>query len=117
MHEFSICEGIVKAVVQEMAAHQVPAGALLKTRIVVGALHQVVPDTLTFAYEVLTRDTPAAGSQLEIRSVPVRAKCKTCGWEGEVRIPRFQCGQCGSGDIELVGGKEMYLDNLEIKPE
>lgn len=117
MHEFSICEGIVRAAVDEMSRHGAPPGSLRTTRIVVGALHQVVPDNLEFAYEVLTRDTPAAGSRLEIRPVPLTAKCGACGWRGEIKPPLFLCGTCNSGAIELVTGKELYVENLEIEED
>lgn len=114
MHEFAICEGIVKAVTDEMARHKAAAGSLRAARIVVGKLHQIVPNNLEFAYEVLVRDTPAAGSRLEISFVPITARCRACGWTGEIQSPLFLCGACNSGEIELVTGKELYLDNLEI---
>lgn len=117
MHEFSICEGIVRAALDEMSRHGVAAGSLRTTRIVVGALHQVVPANLDFAYEVLTRDTAAAGSKLEIRAVPVTARCRGCGWTGDIQSPLFLCGACNSGDIELITGKELYVENLEIEKD
>ena len=117
MHEFSICEGIVKAAVEEMAKVNPPAKALRKTTVVVGALHQIVPENLTFAYDVLTRDTPAAGSELELRFVPIRAKCGDCEWQGEIQQPLFLCGGCNSGNIELLSGKELYVENLEIEQD
>jgi hydrogenase nickel incorporation protein HypA/HybF len=117
MHEFSICEGIVRAVTDEMARHRAGAGSLRATRVVVGKLHQIVPDNLTFAYDVLIRDTPAAGSRLEISFVPITARCKACGWTGEIQSPLFLCGACNSGEIELVTGKELYVDNLEIETD
>jgi hydrogenase nickel incorporation protein HypA/HybF len=117
MHEFSICEGIVRAAVDEMSRHGARSGSLRKTRIVVGALHQVVPANLEFAYEVLTRDTPASGSSLEIRPVPVTAKCPACGWTGSIQSPLFVCGACNSGEIELITGRELYVENLEIEED
>lgn len=117
MHEFSICEGIVNAAVEEMAKVDPPAKALRKTTVVVGAMHQIVPENLVFAYEVLTRDTPAAGSELELRFVPIKARCRDCGWEGEVHQPLFLCGACNMGNIELLSGKELYVENLEIEQE
>jgi hydrogenase nickel incorporation protein HypA/HybF len=117
MHEFSICDGIVKAAVQELGKMKPKPLRLIKTRVVVGDLHQIVEDSLQFAYEVLVRDTPAAGSELVIRHVPVTARCKACGWQGEIRSPLFLCGACNSGEIELVTGKELFLENLEVETE
>jgi len=117
MHEFSICEGIVQAALEEMARVDPPAIALHKTTVIVGEMHQIVPDNMVFAYEVLTRDTKAAGSELELKFVPIKAKCAECGWEGEIRQPLFLCGACASGSIELLSGKELYVENLEIEQD
>lgn len=115
MHEFSICDGIVKAAVEEMTALGAPAGSLKVSRVVVGRLHQIVPDNIHMAYEILTRGTLAEGSTLELRDVPVTAKCGACGWSGEIQPPLFLCPECGSGGIEVLTGKELYLENLEIE--
>jgi hydrogenase nickel incorporation protein HypA/HybF len=115
MHEFAICQGIVKAALDEMSKVKPAPRALLKVRVVIGKLHQIVSESLLLAYEVLIRDTPAAGSQLEIEHVPITAQCKSCGWKGEIQQPYFMCGACNSGEIELITGKELYLANLEIE--
>jgi len=115
MHEFSICEGIVKAAVEEVEKMTPRPKALRRARVVVGRLHAIVPDNMEMAYEVLTRDTPIAGSKLELEFVPIAAKCKVCGWEGSIEPPVFLCGSCLSGDIEVVTGRELYLANLEVE--
>lgn len=117
MHEFSIGESIVRSVMAELERQNVPPGALCSVRIAVGALHQIIPDTLIFAYTSLTQDTPAAGSRLVLRSVPVTARCKACGWEGALQVPVFLCGACQSGAIELLTGMELQLESLEVKED
>ncbi|MBP7828616.1 MAG: hydrogenase maturation nickel metallochaperone HypA [Kiritimatiellae bacterium] len=114
MHELSIGQGIVQAVLAELAGRGLPPGALRAARIAVGALHQIVPDTLVFAYESLTQNTPAAGSKLVLRPVPVTARCKACGWQGALEVPLFLCGACQSGEIELITGMELHLESLEV---
>jgi len=114
MHEFGIGEELVAAVVSELARFS-PPPHLLKVRVVVGGLRQVIPDNLAFAYEVLTRDTPAAGSALEIQILPLQGECSGCGWQGEIVLPVFQCGACGAFAVRTLGGMELYLDSLEIE--
>jgi hydrogenase nickel incorporation protein HypA/HybF len=113
MHEFSLCEGIVKGVEAELAKLDKPL-RLKKTVIVVGCLHQIVPETLTFAYEVLTRETPLNGSFLEIKNEKATCECADCSWKGEVFPPVFKCGACGSGNVALVSGKELFIESLEV---
>ena len=114
MHEFSICQNIVKLVLKEYEKLAPQAGKLLKTRIVVGKMHQIVPQSLQFAYEVLTRDTPAADSQLEIILKPVKVICKECNWQGEINDSLFLCRSCEKANVEIVTGKELYIQDLEV---
>lgn len=115
MHEFSICERIVEAVLDEYSRLDPAPCRLCKVRVVVGRLHQIVPEYLTFAYDALTRDTTAQGSKIELVSVPVVVRCRACGWDGNIELPLFRCGGCGSLDVEMLGGKELYLDHLEVE--
>ena len=57
MHEFSIGQRIVDAVQDELGRLDPPAVRLCKTRVVVGALHQIVPDQLMSAYQLLSEGT------------------------------------------------------------
>ena len=113
MHEFAIGEELVRAVLEEQA--RVTPGRLTGVRVVVGALRQVIPQHLAFAYEVLTRDTPADESTLEIVQEPVTATCRACGWHGQLDDLPFLCPQCDALDLERHNGMELYLDRLEVE--
>ena len=113
MHEVSICQGLVRVVLDELTQRAIGAGRLKLVRVVAGQMHQLVPDALTFAYELLTRDTPAAGSQLELCVPPLDATCKSCGWRGAIEPPVFLCTVCGAG-VEIKGGDELFVEELEI---
>ena len=115
MHEFSIAQTIVQAVLAELK--KVQPARLVRARIVAGNLHQLVPGNLTFAYKVLTKETAAAGSSLSIRRVPITAECRQCHWRGVIRGALFACGRCQAGDIEITGGKELYLDSIEVEQD
>ena len=117
MHEFSIGAGLVAAVLEELGRRKVPSGALRSVTVAVGALHQILPDTLTFAYATLARDTAAAGSELMLRPVPVTARCRACGWRGGLAVPVFLCGTCASGDLDLLTGRELHLESLEVNDD
>ncbi len=115
MHEFSICQGLVKAILSELKKLNPPNPKLVKASVVIGRLRQIIPETLQSAYEALTKETTIAGSKLEIRNAPILAKCDACKWEGEIKENNFCCRKCGSGDIELSGGMELYLNNLTVE--
>lgn len=115
MHEFAICEQLVATVLEELAKMPPPAPRLACVRIVVGNMQQVVPDSMDMAFDVLTQDTPAAGAKLEMRRTPVVIDCRKCGWHGEVKSNLIRCAQCVSGDVQVVSGKELYLESLEVE--
>ena len=115
MHEFSICQGLVKAILSELEKLEPPTPKLQKASVVIGRLRQIIPETLQFAYEILAKETVIAGSTIEIISAPILAKCPKCGWNGEIKEHNFRCHKCGSGEIELSGGMELYLNNLTVE--
>lgn len=113
MHEITICQSLVSVVLDELTQRALGPGRLQRVRVVAGQLHQLVPDSLTFAYELLTRDTPAAGSQLDLVVPPLEAHCQNCGWRGPIEPPVFLCATCGSG-VEIKGGDELFIEELEL---
>jgi len=117
MHELAICESIVEAVLKEMRTISPPPRRLLRTRVAVGVLRQIVPEYLAFAYEELTKGTAAEGSALELIHLPVAATCRRCGWQGEKFEDIFQCKECGSGNVMITGGTELYLESLEVEQD
>lgn len=114
MHELSICSALVELVAAEMR-NQPPGIRLLKITVCVGDMRQVVPETLSFAYETLTAGTPLAGSMLEIRRVPVTARCEGCGWEGTLAERFFICPKCEGLRLTQLTGNELHLEALEVE--
>jgi hydrogenase nickel incorporation protein HypA/HybF len=116
MHELSICQSLVDAVLAELT--KLDSNVRLRTtRVVVGGLRQVVPEYLQQAYEVLTKETPAQGSALEVKNTPVIGQCEDCGWQGELSKGGFACRKCASPSAQITGGMELYLESLEIEED
>ncbi|MFO7821637.1 MAG: hydrogenase maturation nickel metallochaperone HypA, partial [Lentisphaeria bacterium] len=76
MHEFSLAEGLIKAVEEELVKIHCPGSGLTKVCVLVGEMRQVVPETLKFAYKTLASETAAANSTLELKFQPVEAVCR-----------------------------------------
>ena len=117
MHELSIGQSLVEAVLAELAKLGPERARLLRVRVAIGRLRQVVPESLEQAYAVLAKDTAAEGSSLEIRSVPITARCEACGQQGEMPADSFLCPSCGSARAEILGGRELYLEHLEVETD
>jgi hydrogenase nickel incorporation protein HypA/HybF len=83
----------------------------------VGRLTAVVPESLSFCFDVVTRDTPLAGARLEIEDVPVIGRCRTCGARSRIDEPPFVCAGCGGERLELVSGRELLVQSIELADE
>jgi hydrogenase nickel incorporation protein HypA/HybF len=111
VHELSLSSAIVDTVVQHAAGRRVT-----RVTMTIGALRQVVPDSLDFYFGIVSRDTVCEGAELEQRLVPGRARCRGCGREWELEVPAFLCGACG-GEAEVRSGAEFEVDTIEVEEE
>jgi hydrogenase nickel incorporation protein HypA/HybF len=114
MHEMAIAQSIVEQV-EEVARSQGLA-KISKIRLRIGALRAVVPEALEFGFEVMSQETPLAGARIEIEEVPIQVTCRECG---ETSSPEpglaWLCPACGSTAVEMISGKELQLDSLEVE--
>lgn len=111
MHELSITQGFLQIVFEEAAKHSISKVRLVKLRI--GQLTAVEPSSLTFCFEILTKDTLAEGADLEIDVVPIKRKCLTCREFFETDDDLFVCPACSSFNTELITGRELYVEQIE----
>lgn len=61
MHEMSVVSSLLSIVQEEMQKHGV--SRLLLVRVRYGALANIVPEALSFAFEALTMETPFEGAR------------------------------------------------------
>jgi hydrogenase nickel incorporation protein HypA/HybF len=112
VHELSIAEAVVAVTSRHAAGRPVRS-----VEVTVGAMRQVVPSALEFAFEMVTQDTPLEGAELTIETVPAVGRCSACGAEGQFDWFPFACEACGSVDLELIGGEELLVEAIEIDDE
>ncbi len=73
MHELSLSGAIVNTVVKHAQGRPVSVVSMR-----VGALRQVVPDTLDFYFGFVSKGTVCEGARLEQELVPARLRCASC---------------------------------------
>jgi len=113
MHEVGIMESAIDAVLRQARTHEARQVHRIVLRI--GALAGVEPDSLRFAFDVVTSGTPAAGATLEIESVPARAFCAACAEEFGVDAGFiYVCPRCGRLSGEVRQGRELELSRIEM---
>jgi hydrogenase nickel incorporation protein HypA/HybF len=114
MHEMGITAEILAAVLE--VCEKDGAVKLNTVRATVGDLTEVVPDSLQFAWEVLTPGTFAEGAVLEITETVGRSECIECGTQFEHDRYDRHCTNpaCGSFATQVIGGDELRVDAIDI---
>ena len=109
MHELSLCRAIGGIVERHADGRRVTV-----VHLDVGALRQVVPDSLTFCWGLANAGTPWEESELEVRLVPARLDCLDCGTTTELDEPFLVCGRCGSAAVTIASGDELLVTSLDL---
>jgi hydrogenase nickel incorporation protein HypA/HybF len=109
MHELSLSRAIVDTAVRHAGGRRV-TGVSLR----VGALRQVVPPALDFAFGVVAAGTACEGARLEQELVPARLRCDACAAEWEIAEPAFRCPTCGAA-ARVVAGEELEVESINVE--
>jgi len=116
MHEMGIALRIV-----EIATASLPldlgAARVTKVNLRVGKLAAVVPESLRFCFSVAVKDSPLEGAILAIEEIPVVARCKDCDARWTINEPVFVCKKCQSGSLEILSGRELDIESIEVVEE
>lgn len=112
MHETAIVAGLMGIIEKTAAQHG--ARRVKSVRLKVGRLQAVEPQQLCSCFEMFAEGTIADGAQLIIDAVEVRGRCRSCGTEFDIPRYRFECPGCEGSDIEVIQGKELYVESLEV---
>ncbi len=112
MHELSLSSAILDTALRHADGKKVKA-----VELTIGALRQVVPDSLEFYFEIVSRDTVCEGARLELRLVEARVRCKGCEAEWTLDDPIFRCSSCETSDVEVLTGTEFFVDSIDIEEE
>lgn len=113
MHEMSIAQSLVDILSEEMTRHN--AGALKSVRLHLGRLSAIVPESLSFCFEVITKGSKMEGARLDMEIIPLRGSCKKCLREFEIKDYAFVCPHCESPEIETIAGQDLSIVEMEVE--
>jgi len=111
MHELRIATDLVEMV--EGYASDAGLQEVSRVNVSFGQFIQIVPDLFEAAFREAARDTVAAGAEISIEIIDAEMCCMGCG---SVYIPSGDldgCNVCGSSEIDIVHGKELFIKSIE----
>jgi hydrogenase nickel incorporation protein HypA/HybF len=116
MHEMGIALQIIEIASASIPPSETPI-QVEKVNLKVGKMAAIVSDSLRFCFDIAAKDSLLSGAVLHIEEVPVRARCKECDAEWTIHEAVFKCRQCSSGQLDIISGRELNIESIEIADE
>ncbi len=113
MHELAITENILRTALA--AGKEAGAKKITEIKLVIGKLNGFVPDCVQEYFDVLSENTMAEGAKLNFDIIETKITCMECGLSTNIKGMRLVCEKCGSHKVEIVSGRELYIDSIEIE--
>jgi hydrogenase nickel incorporation protein HypA/HybF len=108
MHELAITESLVSTVREHVGESKV-----IRVRLAIGKLSGIVPDAVSFCFDVCAAGTTLEGARLEVEEVSARVRCRSCDAEFALEDGIPLC-TCGSADVDVLSGRELKIMEVEV---
>ena len=113
MHEQSIVESLLNLVLEK--ANEAQAKRVRSIYLVVGELSGVEQNAVEFYFGFLGQNTIADRAELFFMNVMAELRCKNCGNVFTFENRKLDCPECGQKKVEIISGRELYLDSIEVE--
>ena len=113
MHELSVAIQIREVPERELADEDVEVELV---RLEVGALANIVPEALEFAWPHAVSDSALLGSStIEIHWVEARLRCADCSaTHTTANLFTLRCPVCRSGRVEVIAGEQLDIIDVDV---
>jgi hydrogenase nickel incorporation protein HypA/HybF len=113
MHEQSIVDNLLAIALD--SAEKAKATKIHKINVVIGELSGAVDESMNFYFNFLRQNTIAAEAELVFTHKPAVLHCRKCKLDFNPEKMDFRCPKCREPQVEIVGGKELYVESLEAE--
>ena len=113
MHEQSIVQSILALALKN--AEKANARRIVGINLVVGDYTGVQEDAVNFYFGFLSKNTIAGGAKINYTRIPGQLRCRDCDILFPLQKQDYQCPKCDGNRIEIVGGRELYIENMDVE--
>jgi hydrogenase nickel incorporation protein HypA/HybF len=96
-------------------ANEAKASKITKINLVIGELSGIVDDCVQFYFDFLSKDTIASGASLSFEKKPTTLRCRKCEAVFAPRNHDWSCPDCHEAGIEIISGRECYMESIEVE--
>lgn len=115
MHELSVTQSILEICLTE--ARKNALNKISEINIRLGKFSTFAPDCIISYFKILSKGTIAEGAQVNFSIVKIKTHCPNCQAVNEITEPVFICPVCGKPGLEIVEGREFFVENLTGEEE
>lgn len=113
MHELSIAESIVQTVIKEACKRK--AIKVSEVGLKIGAMTDIVNDSLEFGFQAMIPGTLLENAKLNIEDIPLVCLCKNCQKLHKIDKFLFKCPICNEYDLEIKSGNELDIAYIDLE--
>lgn len=113
MHELPATENLLDLALKH--AEKANANRIKDINIVIGQLASIIDDSVKFYWDIISKDTIAEGALLHFHRIQTKFLCKDCNYTFSPSDENFECPNCSAVNIQIIAGREFYLDSIEIE--
>ena len=113
MHEMAVAESILHTILEQ--AEQVDGARPVLARISCGQFNALNDESMRFAFESISEGTLCEGMRLEIRHIPLQARCHACGATFTFDVYQPVCESCHGTHYGFEPDAPLLLEDMEFQ--
>jgi hydrogenase nickel incorporation protein HypA/HybF len=113
MHELAVTESILEIALRH--AETANATAITDIYLVIGQLSSIIDDSVAFYWDLISKETIAAGAEIHFRRIPAKLRCEECDHIYTPEAEFLACPKCGGMKIIVVKGDEFLLESIAVE--
>ena len=113
MHEYSVVQAILDQC--ENIAKANDATIITKVVVKIGVMSGVETHLLEVAFNTFKEKTICDGAEFVMNLQALKIECKDCKEVSELEKIHYRCQACGSTNVKVIDGEDMFLMSLEME--
>jgi hydrogenase nickel incorporation protein HypA/HybF len=113
MHETMIAQSIFETILAHATEHNARA---VNATISCGQFNPINDDVLSFAFDLMAKDSLCEGMKLNIKHIPLVATCDKCQTKFDYDIYKPGCPDCNSMEYQFKEDAPLLLEDIELEP-